>query len=99
MQMQKELERIQNATKFDLSTSSRDEYESIEKENWKDLIYIIQSQACENKEGEKCLKQKDIIILRLYLTFMGLDLAQEADDSKFLSAASEFLEDCGEDIS
>ena len=56
MQMQKELERIQNATKFDLSTSSRDEYESIEKENWKDLIYIIQSQACENKEGEKCLK-------------------------------------------
>ena len=37
--------------------------------------------------------------MRLYLTFMGLDLAEETQDKKFLSAASDFLEDCGDQIS
>jgi len=41
------------------------------------------------------LKQKDIIILRLYLTFMGLDLAEEEEDHKFLQQTSEFMKDCG----
>ncbi len=36
------------------------------------------------KKNPNLLKQKDIIILRLYLTFMGRAQAQEQDDASFL---------------
>jgi hypothetical protein len=36
------------------------------------------------KRNPQLVKQKDIIILRLYLTFMGRSQAQEPDDAAFL---------------
>lgn len=39
--LSKELDRMQNAKKFDLSTQSRDEYESIDGSNWKSLIELM----------------------------------------------------------
>jgi len=73
---------MQNASAFDLSYQSREEFESLEYEEWQGLI-----SACKaHSEGKPhVLKQKDIIILRLYLTFMGLELADEEEDSKFLA--------------
>ena len=43
-------------------------------EDWNALIANCRTQG---NGGDGGLKQKDIIILRLYLTFMGLDLADE----------------------
>lgn len=44
------------------------------------------------------MKAKDVIILRLYLTFMGLEEAEEAEDLKFLFQCSEFMSDCGDNL-
>ena len=33
------------------------------------------------------------------MTFMGLDLAEEEDDTKFLSQSAEFMKDCGDQLS
>lgn len=96
--LSKELDRMQNAKKFDLSTQSRDEYESIDGSNWKSLIELMKRQS-EHNSKLIYMKQKDIIILRLYLTFMGLDLAEEIEDRKFMQSAAEFMEDCGDQIS
>jgi len=42
--------------------------------------------------------QKNIIILRLYMTFMGLDLAEEPSDFVFLDQSADFMKDCGSQI-
>ena len=63
-----------NATNFHMTASAHHEFEALTSEDWSDLVaqcYTTKSTA---------FKQKDIIIMRLYLTFMGLDLAKEPDD-------------------
>ena len=57
-----------------MTASAHHEFEALTSEDWSDLVaqcYTTKSSA---------FKQKDIIIMRLYLTFMGLDLAKEPDD-------------------
>lgn len=60
-------------------------------EDWVEL-----ANAC--KMHSPLLKQKDIIIMRLYLTFMGLDIADEKEDRKFLDECGSFLRDCGSSV-
>ncbi len=78
VQIHRELEYMLNAKRFEMSQSSRDEYMSIAEDDWIDLIQLCM------KRNPQLVKQKDIIILRLYLTFMGRSQAQEPDDAAFL---------------
>lgn len=79
----RELERMRNSTKFDLSPQSQEEYEALERRDWDDLIHVCHRHGLK-QDANPPLKQKNIIILRLYLTFMGLDLAEDPDDFSFL---------------
>eukprot|EP00347_Sterkiella_histriomuscorum_P008793 403343729 len=92
----RELERMQNTSKFDLSPQSQEEYEALKHKDWEELILVCKKHG--NKQ-EQILRQKNIIILRLYLTFMGLDLAEELDDFVFLDQSADFMKDCGSQIS
>ena len=73
---------MEHASTFDLSAQSRDEYEGLGEGEWEEIIEVCLDQSQGASDG--MLKQKDVIILRLYLTFMGLDLAEEEEDNKFL---------------
>ena len=77
---------------------SRDDYESISKRNWEDLVELCFKQSACPDTSQPYLKQKDVIILRLYMTFMGLDLAEENQDHKFLSLSAQFMKDCGQEV-
>jgi len=67
-----------NAKRFEMSQGTREEYLALPDEDWEDLISVCMKQIPTN------IKQKDIIILRLYLTFMGKDQAKESNDAAFL---------------
>lgn len=67
-----------NAKRFEMSSNTREEYQAILEDDWNDLLSVCA------KRNPSLLKQKDIIILRLYLTFMGRAQAQEQDDASFL---------------
>jgi hypothetical protein len=71
-----------NATKFEMTQTIKEEYIALRDDDWWDLV-----QTCLNKgagPSGSLIKQKDIIILRLFLTFMGRDQAKDPNDSKFL---------------
>ena len=67
--------KMKNAKSFDLSSQCKYEFDQLGEEDWVSLI-----SAC----NAKSLKAKDIILLRLYMTFMGLEMAEETDDPAFL---------------
>ncbi len=76
-----------NAKRFEMSKNTRDEYQAILDDDWKDLLNVCA------KRNPSLVKQKDIIILRLYLTFMGRAQAQEQDDGSFLELFSILVND------
>ena len=51
-----------------MSEGMKEEFKTLSDQDWEELI-----QYCLKKQPQM-FKQKDIIILRLYLTFMGKDL-------------------------
>ena len=54
-----------------LTEPNRLDFLSIQREEWLNLMDICEARNKDMSENP-ILKQKDIIILRLYLTFMGL---------------------------
>ena len=93
-QIQRDLDYMLNATKFEMTKTIKEEYIALRDDDWWDLI-----QTCLNKgagTSGSLIKQKDIIILRLFLTFMGRDQAKDPDDSKFLELCGLLIMDLAE---
>ena len=60
--------------------------------DWEAFISLCRFTQTSGGSTTPIMKQKDIIILRLYLTFMGLDdIIKVNDDLKFLELASKFI--------
>lgn len=76
--IQRELEFLENTKIFQMSQGCRDEYDSLKDSDWEDLKEkcLINSKKEKEKSpksqiGGLQFKQKDIIIMKLYLSFMG----------------------------
>lgn len=67
-----------------MTPSLREEYEALSPQDWNSLKSRL-------LQAPGSVKQKDVIILRLYFTFMGKDLAQEVDDLRFLGLCGDLL--------
>ncbi len=72
-----------------MSEGMKEEFKSLSDQDWEELI-----QYCLKKQPQ-IFKQKDIIILRLYLTFMGKDLKSIQDDASFLETFALLVRDLG----
>lgn len=81
---------MQNAKRFEMSDGMKEEFSSLSDEDWGELVVF-----CLKKQPQ-LFKQKDVIILRLYLTFMGREEAQVPEDAAFLEACGQLIGDLGQ---
>ncbi len=80
---------MQNASSFEMTLGLKEEYEGLTSEDWN----LLKDQ-CLKTNAIHGLKQKDIIIMRLYFTFMGSEIAKEQDDSTFLRLCGMLFSEC-----
>lgn len=76
-----------HAKRFEMSQQTLEEFTGILEAEWNDLVLQCKRHGTQSQS----LKPKDIIIVRLYMTFMGKDFARVQDDCAFLQSVLQFM--------
>jgi hypothetical protein len=88
---------------FKLTEENMDDYKSLSDPNWVALLSVLKEEVktprCDTEgdetvvgESDQKILPNDLIILRLYLTFMDLDWAYQAPEQEFLERTARFIE-------